>query len=80
MHGPEAASKIRKDLNYQGVIIGNQSLLCSLNYYPFYYYLIGITGNALPDDVADFIASGANEVLIKPITKGKLINQLLQYL
>eukprot|EP00597_Dinobryon_sp_UTEXLB2267_P019082 CAMPEP_0201105420 /NCGR_PEP_ID=MMETSP0812-20130820/45790_1 /ASSEMBLY_ACC=CAM_ASM_000668 /TAXON_ID=98059 /ORGANISM="Dinobryon sp., Strain UTEXLB2267" /LENGTH=1046 /DNA_ID=CAMNT_0047365263 /DNA_START=202 /DNA_END=3342 /DNA_ORIENTATION=+ len=60
MNGPEAASIIRKDLNYTGVIIG-------------------VTGNALPDDVAMFVACGANEVVIKPLTKKKLMTALSCY-
>ena len=29
--------------------------------------ILGVTGNALPEDVADFMASGANAVLVKPL-------------
>ena len=39
-----------------------------------------ITGNALPDDMARFIASGANEVLTKPLTKMKLIDAIGRFL
>jgi len=33
----------------------------------------GVTGNALPEDIAKFIACGANTVLTKPLTKAKLM-------
>ena len=36
--------------------------------------------NALPDDMARFIASGANEVVTKPLTKIKLMVALDHYL
>jgi CheY-like chemotaxis protein len=36
----------------------------------------GVTGNALPEDIAKFIASGANTVLTKPLTKAKLASAL----
>mmetsp|Transcript_25988 Transcript_25988/g.37270 ORF Transcript_25988/g.37270 Transcript_25988/m.37270 type:complete len:835 (+) Transcript_25988:1356-3860(+) len=41
--------------------------------------IIGITGNALPTDIAKFIASGVNEVLTKPVTKAKLIETIQSY-
>jgi FkbM family methyltransferase len=41
MNGPEAAETMRKELGYEGTIIG-------------------ITGNALPDDIKKFIDAGAN--------------------
>jgi len=34
----------------------------------------GITGNALPHDIANFLNSGADEVIIKPLTKAKLLD------
>jgi len=40
----------------------------------------GITGNALPHDIANFLRSGADEVLIKPINKTGLKNVLIQML
>ena len=39
-----------------------------------------ITGNALPEDMARFIASGANEVLTKPLTKMKLMDAIARFL
>jgi len=36
----------------------------------------GVTGNALPEDMAKFIACGANKVLTKPLTKAKLFDAL----
>jgi len=38
--------------------------------------IIGVTGNALPEDIAKFIAKGANTVLTKPLTKAKLASAL----
>ena len=40
----------------------------------------GVTGNALPDDLARFVTSGANEVVTKPITKMKLLAAVDRYL
>jgi len=60
MHGPEATSIIRQELNFKGVIIG-------------------VTGNALPEDIAKFVASGANEVLTKPLNRSKLSTALATY-
>jgi CheY-like chemotaxis protein/signal transduction histidine kinase len=58
MLGSIAASIIRADLNYSGLIIG-------------------VTGNAMEDDIQDFIKHGADEVVIKPLTVDKF-NQLLE--
>jgi CheY-like chemotaxis protein len=38
--------------------------------------IIGITGNALPADISTFLESGADEVLIKPLTRKKLLDAL----
>jgi len=61
MNGPDAASIMRKELKYDGIIIG-------------------VTGNALPDDIDRFITCGANEVLLKPLTKARLFISLYSYL
>ena len=45
-----------------------------------WFALSAVTGNALPDDMARFIASGANEVLTKPLTKMKLLNALDRFM
>lgn len=42
--------------------------------------IIGITGNALPEDIQRFLESGAEEVLVKPITADKLEDSLLSIL
>ena len=34
--------------------------------------ITGITGNAMPEDIATFLAAGATTVLVKPLTKSKL--------
>ncbi len=41
---------------------------------------VGVTGNALPDDIALFIASGANEVVTKPLTKAKLMDAVIRHM
>mmetsp|Transcript_15921 Transcript_15921/g.23272 ORF Transcript_15921/g.23272 Transcript_15921/m.23272 type:complete len:92 (-) Transcript_15921:833-1108(-) len=38
--------------------------------------IIGVTGNALPEDLARYIALGADTVLTKPLTKAKLAAHL----
>ena len=38
--------------------------------------IIGITGNALPEDVRDFLDSGANRVLPKPVDIMALVNDI----
>eukprot|EP01035_Chromulina_nebulosa_P069316 gene69316-biopygen17506 len=42
--------------------------------------IIGITGNALPDDIEYFISCGANHVITKPLTKAKLMDALHRFL
>ena len=42
--------------------------------------MAGVTGNALSTDVASFIRNGANEVLIKPLTRAKLIDAIKSYI
>ena len=39
--------------------------------------IVGITGNALPEDIQRFLDSGAEDVLVKPITADKLEDCLL---
>eukprot|EP01036_Dinobryon_divergens_P022066 gene22066-30300_t len=41
--------------------------------------IIGVTGNALPDDIAKYISCGVNEVITKPLTREKLIGTLARY-
>jgi len=41
--------------------------------------IIGVTGNALPEDLARFVSCGANQVITKPLTKAKLLDTLLSY-
>ena len=57
IHGPEAAFKMRNELNYQGAIIG-------------------VTGNALPEDILLFKKNGADDVIIKPLYREKLIEAI----
>jgi CheY-like chemotaxis protein len=40
--------------------------------YKFKGMIIGVTGNALPEDVSNFVEHGANYVLTKPLNSGKL--------
>ena len=39
--------------------------------------VVGVTGNALPDDLAYFKAHGANCVITKPLTNAKLMKAVL---
>ena len=39
--------------------------------------IIGVTGNALEEDVASFVAAGANEVLTKPLDMPLLATRLV---
>jgi len=47
--------------------------------YAFSYLgrIIGLTGNALPEDVAFFQSNGANSVYIKPLNKDLFLEELL---
>ena len=38
--------------------------------------VIGITGNALPEDIAFFKSHGANSVVTKPLTNAKLLDAI----
>jgi CheY-like chemotaxis protein len=40
---------------------------------------IGVTGNAMASDVDNFICSGAKAVLIKPVTKIRLTEELAKW-
>ena len=39
-------------------------------------YNLGITGNALPEDIDFFLSSGANHVVTKPLSRAKLLDAL----
>ena len=41
---------------------------------------VGVTGNALPEDIARFVAHGADEVVLKPLTKSKLLDAIARYM
>jgi CheY-like chemotaxis protein len=41
--------------------------------------IVGVTGNALPEDQAEFIRCGANSVLIKPCTASDIGSMLLKH-
>ena len=58
----------------------NKKRLFNNGVYTDCYEMVGITGNALPADVAKFVESGVNEVIIKPLSKNKLVDCLLRYL
>ena len=42
-------------------------------------FLLGITGNALPEDIDFFLSSGANQVVIKPLSRAKLMDALYSF-
>jgi hypothetical protein len=39
--------------------------------------IIGLTGNALPEDIAFFQSNGANKVYIKPLNKDTFLEEIL---
>ena len=41
--------------------------------------IVGVTGNALEEDINNFCLAGANEVLTKPISIAKVERLLKQY-
>lgn len=41
--------------------------------------LIGVTGNALDEDILDFLNRGADEVIVKPLTKEIFVDTLLAH-
>ena len=45
--------------------------------YSYQGRIIGLTGNALPEDVAFFQSNGANSVYIKPLNKDLFLEELL---
>ena len=55
------------------------SIILSLWCKHIYICIVGVTGNALPDDIARFIANGASEVITKPLTKSKLLGAISRY-
>ena len=57
MNGPEAVRVMRRDLRYDGIVIG-------------------VTGNALPEDISFFEESGADSVITKPLTNKKLMQAI----
>ena len=42
--------------------------------------IVGLTGNALPEDIEIFMKNGANLVLTKPIDKSLLLDELMTIL
>jgi len=80
MNGPEAVSIMRQSLHFKGVIIGPCCSIFLLFHYSLCWLgLLGITGNALQEDITTFLHQGADHILLKPITKAKLIDTLLSF-
>jgi len=48
--------------------------------YSYLGRIIGLTGNALPEDIDTFMRNGANLVLTKPIDKSLLLDELMTVL
>ena len=42
--------------------------------------MVGITGNALPEDIDFFVSSGADQVVTKPLSRAKLFDSLHHFL
>jgi len=70
MNGPETVKSLRATLGFTGVILG-EAVECSTLL--DVTLSVGITGNALPEDLRTFKESGVDEVLIKPLSKAKLL-------
>jgi hypothetical protein len=51
---------------------GPQAAFVMRKDYKFKGTIIGVTGNALPEDISYFVEHGANCVLTKPLNSGKL--------
>ena len=58
MHGPAAARLMREELNYPGVIIGTYNPALSSKLSTILNHYVGVTGNALPEDIESYISSG----------------------
>jgi hypothetical protein len=43
------------------------------------YLTIGVTGNALPADMALFRASGVDQILLKPLNRAQFVSELLLF-
>ena len=41
--------------------------------------IVGVTGNALAEDIAAFVAAGANCVVTKPVSVAQLKDELAKY-
>jgi CheY-like chemotaxis protein len=44
--------------------------------WPSDVYIVGCTGNALEEDIAEYRAAGADNILPKPIHQGAIVEQL----
>eukprot|EP00299_Pterocystis_sp_00344_P020349 c9983_g3_i1.p1 GENE.c9983_g3_i1~~c9983_g3_i1.p1 ORF type:complete len:661 (-),score=152.20 c9983_g3_i1:227-1981(-) len=42
-------------------------------------YIVGLTGNALDEQVSEFLSQGVDEVITKPIKRERIVNMLRQY-
>lgn len=89
MDGEDAVQKVRKALQdgilYDVILMDNQMpkmmgieatriIRQELGYQGL---IFGVTGNALDEDLKVFMKNGANEVLIKPLTKDKFYEHVL---
>ena len=59
-------------MDYQMPVVDGVTATCSLRKLGFKGQIIGVTGNALSEDVDTFLANGANFVLTKPLSIQKL--------
>ena len=66
-------------IRYQITMNGPEAITILRESLSYKGVIIGITGNALPADISTFLMSGADEVLIKPLTRKKLLDSLQFY-
>ena len=64
-------------MDYMMPVLDGPSATLELREMGFDGVIVGITGNALPEDIQRFLDSGAEDVLVKPITADKLEDCLI---
>ena len=85
MNGPEAVKILRNNLKFRHAIIGTYVAIFCLVWVWWKYltsccYSVGVTGNALPADIALFTSSGADQVLLKPLNKAQFLAASISFI